>query len=75
MWGSERPDTYVDISETVDAKALSLSRHVSQMREPERLQERTRRRAQNIGKRVGLPFAEAFRRIERNTKTLHWAEY
>ena len=27
MWGSERPDTYIDITETVDAKALSLSRH------------------------------------------------
>ena len=75
MWGSERPDTYVDISDTVDAKALSLSRHVSQMREPERLRERTRQRAQNIGQRVGLPFAEAFRHIERNTRTLHWAEF
>ncbi len=75
MWGSERPDTYVDISETVDAKALSLSRHVSQMREPERLRERTRRRAANIGKRAGLPFAEGFRRIALDRKRLHWAAY
>ena len=66
MWGSERPDTYVDISESVDAKALSLSKHASQMREPERLQERTRRRAANVGSRVGLPFAEGFRRIVRD---------
>ena len=75
MWGSERPDTYVDISETVDAKALSLSRHVSQMREPERLRERTRRRAANVGERVGLPFAEGFRRVVLDRKRLHWAAY
>ena len=31
MWGSERPDTYVDISDTVDAKALSSE----QTREPD----------------------------------------
>ena len=42
----------------VDAKAESLSRHVSQMREPERLRERTRLRAANVGKRAGLAFAE-----------------
>lgn len=74
MWGSERPNTYIDISETVDAKALSLSRHVSQMREPERLRERTRNRARRIGERAGLPFAEAFHRVVRDTKRVHWIE-
>ncbi len=75
LWGSEAPDTYVDISESVDAKALSLSRHVSQMREPEKLRERTRSRAKNVGQRAGLPFAEGFRRIQRNPSFLHWAEF
>ena len=75
LWGSESPDTYVDISESVDAKALSLSRHVSQMREPEKLRERTRSRAKNVGQRAGLPFAEGFRRIQRNPSFLHWAEF
>ncbi len=75
MWGSERPDIFVDISESVDAKALSLSKHVSQMREPERLRERTRQRAANVGKRVGLPFAEQFRHLVVGKTRLHWAAY
>ena len=75
MWGSERPDTYIDISETVDAKALSLSRHVSQMREPERLRERTRLRAKRIGERAGLLFAEGFRRIVLDWTRPRWAMY
>ena len=75
MWGSERPDIYVDISESVDAKAESLSKHVSQMREPERLPERTRQRAANVGKRAGLPFAEGFRRLVVGKTRLHRAAY
>lgn len=75
LWGSEAPDTYVDISESVDAKAQSLSQHVSQMREPQKLQERIRSRAKSVGERAGLPYAEAFRRIHNNPGFLHWAEF
>ncbi len=75
LWGSEAPDTYVDISESVDAKAQSLSQHVSQMREPQKLQERIRSRAKTVGERASLPYAEAFRRIHSNPGFLHWAEF
>ena len=75
LWGSENPDTYIDISETVDLKAQALTRHVSQMREPEKLQERTRARSRATGEKAGLPFAEGFRRVHSNPSFLHWAEY
>ena len=31
LWGTEFPDTYVDISDHLELKAESLSKHVSQM--------------------------------------------
>ncbi len=74
LWGSERPNTYVDISDTVTLKARSLARHVSQMREPEKLEERIRKGAQEIGKLAGLPYAEGFRRIELGKGLRHWVE-
>ncbi len=74
LWGSEAPDVYVDITEGVEAKALSLSKHVSQMREPERIPERVRSRAKAVGERAGLPYAEAFRRIRRDPALTHWSE-
>ena len=75
LWGSERPDTYVDITDTVDLKAQALAKHVSQMRQPEQLLERIRSRSQSIGESGGLPYAERFRRIHLNPGFLHWAEY
>jgi LmbE family N-acetylglucosaminyl deacetylase len=75
LWGSERLDTYFDISETVDLKAAALAKHASQMREPEKLPERIRNRAAELGKERGIPFAEAFRHVHVNPGFKHWAEY
>lgn len=75
MWGSERPDTYVDITDTVDMKAQALAEHVSQMKQPEKLLERVRSRSQRVGEMGQLPYAESFHRIVLNPKFLHWAEY
>ena len=61
MWGSEDPDTFVDISETIDRKVETLVKHASQMSNLERVGERTKSRAGRTGERANLTYAEAFR--------------
>jgi len=64
LWGSEAPDVFVDISDYLDLKAESLSRHASQMSpDPERRAERIRQGAARQGETAGLSYAEGFRRI------------
>ncbi len=56
------PDFYVDISESLDVKLAALRQHKSQLGDwdPD---ERIRQRAADVGKQVGLAYAEAFRRV------------
>lgn len=56
------PDFYVDIAATIDIKLAALREHKSQLGDwdPE---ERIRQRAMQIGKQVGLKYAEGFRRV------------
>lgn len=60
LWlGSNEPDTYVDITDTIDVKIKSLEQHVSQggtEAEPW-----VRLRAQQAGEEAGCAYAEAFR--------------
>ena len=60
LWlSSNEPDTYVDISDTIDVKIKSLEQHVSQGgadAEPW-----VRLRAQQTGEETGYPYAEAFK--------------
>ncbi len=58
--GAEKPDTWVDISETIDIKIKALKKHASQLsdRNPE---ERMREWAAEDGKEKGIPFAESFK--------------
>ena len=74
LWSSEKPNTYVDISDTVVLKAQSMTKHVSQMKEPEKLQERISSYAQSVGESVGLAYAEGFRHVHLNPGFRHWAE-
>jgi LmbE family N-acetylglucosaminyl deacetylase len=62
FWPNE-PNAHVDVSDTVDRKIEALRAHVSQLREPDRLEEWIRERASEIGKRVGVAGAEAFRLV------------
>ena len=56
LWlGSNEPDTYVDISETIDLKVEALSRHVSQGGAD--VGERVRQRAKEVGAEAGHPYA------------------
>jgi LmbE family N-acetylglucosaminyl deacetylase len=58
--GSEKPDTWVDISETIDTKIAALKMHVSQLGDwdPEKM---VREWAEQEGKEKGLAYAEAYK--------------
>ena len=62
--GTLEPDLWVDISDTIDAKAEALGCHTSQLGEPgEWLRGAVRQRAEDAGRQVGVPFAESFRQV------------
>lgn len=65
LWGSEEPDTFIDITETFDIKMAALNCHASQMGQyKEILEQRVKERAERLGQNEGFALAEAFRRIE-----------
>ncbi len=61
--GSESPDTFVDISSTIERKIAALRCHRSQISTEERFQ-MVREMAETVGKPQGIPLAEAFLRLE-----------
>jgi LmbE family N-acetylglucosaminyl deacetylase len=65
LWGSEHPDTFVDISETIETKIAALSKHGSQMGVP--LRDGGKwifENAERVGKEHGMQYAEQFRMME-----------
>lgn len=60
LHGPEKPDTWVDITDTLDLKIAALKKHVSQLGdwEPEKM---LREWAQEEGKEKGIPYAEAYK--------------
>ena len=65
LWGSEQPDTFLDITDTFQTKMDALYQHVSQMGQPrEDREERSRKRHAEVGKKIDVPLAEEFKRIE-----------
>ena len=66
LWlaGTLEPDTWVDISETLEIKARALMCHESQLDEPgEWLRRMVERRAESDGRAAGVAYAEGFRRV------------
>jgi LmbE family N-acetylglucosaminyl deacetylase len=60
LWlAAEEPDTYVDITKTIDVKLEALTRHQSQRGEASAPW--VRERARELGERGGVEYAEAFR--------------
>jgi LmbE family N-acetylglucosaminyl deacetylase len=57
---TEKPDTWVDIAETIDLKIAALKQHQSQLGDWDPTDE-MRRWASDTGKEKGLAFAESFR--------------
>ena len=71
LWGSETPDVFVDITDFVDTKAESLGRHVSQMSSDSAGRaQRIRQWSATTGEKVGLAYAEGFRRIQFKLESL-----
>jgi len=56
--GSEKPDTWVDISKTIDTKISALKKHISQV-DTHNVDEWIRQWAEEEGKEKGLKYAEA----------------
>jgi LmbE family N-acetylglucosaminyl deacetylase len=63
LWGSEHPNVIVDISETIDDKVEALRCHVSQIGNPDELEDRIKTRTAQTGAPHGLKYAETFRRV------------
>lgn len=60
LWlSSAEPDTYVDITDTIDRKIEALAAHVSE--EGEAAAPWVRERARELGREAGYEYAEAFR--------------
>lgn len=60
LWlAAEEPDTYVDITKTIDTKLEALHAHESQ--DVDDAEEWVRERARELGKQGGMEYAEAFR--------------
>jgi LmbE family N-acetylglucosaminyl deacetylase len=60
LWlGSIEPDTYVDITDTIERKIEALAAHVSE--EGEAAAPWVRERARELGERAGCEYAEGFR--------------
>ena len=65
LWGSEEPDAFLDITPTFTLKVDALYCHVSQMHRSRAEREADMRAAcMEIGKKIGVPLAEAFKRLE-----------
>ena len=63
LWGTDEPDTFVDISDTMELKAQTLSKHASQISDPRSAGEHVLSHAKQVGERAGLPHAEGFKVI------------
>jgi LmbE family N-acetylglucosaminyl deacetylase len=66
VWGSDAPNTFIDISNTIEKKVAALGCHGSQISGlfTGRLEERLREWAARVGKENGMPLAEAFHKVE-----------
>jgi LmbE family N-acetylglucosaminyl deacetylase len=65
LWGAQEPDTFLDVTDTFETKLEALKRHQSQVGQGWELREiRARTRYENVGKKIGVQFAEAFKRVE-----------
>ncbi len=65
LWvvGTPTPDHFIDISTTVETKVNALLAHASQV-DADRIRQMIPERAKTLGESHGLPYAEAYRRIQ-----------
>ncbi len=61
--GAEPPDTFIDIGETLETKCAALKAHASQVGSGQWVDALLRDWAKRDGKRAGVAYAEAYRRM------------
>ncbi len=59
--GAEKPDTWIDISATIDTKIAALKKHVSQVGEWQEMEKVIRDWAAEDGKEHGMAYAESYK--------------
>jgi LmbE family N-acetylglucosaminyl deacetylase len=64
LFGTDHPDFWVDISETIELKLQAVRCHESQGLASPKIQERIRNRALEVGKFRGYLCGEAFKKID-----------
>ncbi len=65
LFWSDNADYYEDIGETIDARIAALARHVTQVgTDTAKLDKSIRERAQGVGEKAGVTYAEAFKLIK-----------
>ncbi len=64
LFWTDRPDTWVDISATMDVKLAALREHASQIRNPDGLEERIREWAAEDAGRLGVAAVDPFRVLD-----------
>ena len=64
MFFTDRPNTWVDVTGTIEVKLAALREHASQLRKPEELERMLRGWAEEGGKRIGTAAAESFRLVK-----------
>jgi len=63
LFWSDRTDTWVDVSDTLERKVDALRAHASQIQDPDGLAERIRSRSAEEGARIGAAAADGLRLI------------
>lgn len=63
LFGSETPDTCIDITSTIELKIDSIKCHKSQISQHPEIEMRVRNWAKKQGETGGMDYAEAFKRI------------
>jgi LmbE family N-acetylglucosaminyl deacetylase len=63
LWSTNEANQIVDIGETLERKIAALACHASQFHDFAETAKWLRRRAEELGERVGYPAAEGFRRV------------
>ena len=69
FYGAEEPDTFIDISATMDLKIEALKKHRSQIGDPEGDESTIwlRQWCKEVGEQAGYDYAESFRKVEFRT--------
>ena len=64
LMGHDEPDTFLDITPTIETKLAALRCHRSQLKDFAAVEGRVRERAADLGKPHGYTYAESFRAVE-----------